>query len=397
MLLCETNGDKGTAMANEEHIARLKEGVAAWNAWALSLAAADLSGANLSDANLIDANLSRADLSGADLSGADLSRAALHLANLSRARLSDADLVDAKLSGADLKGADLSRADLFNALLIGANLIGADLVDANLIGANLIDADLNRAHLGDAKLGGADLTRANLIGANLIGANFKQANLSDANLTEAVLAETIFADLDLSSAIGLEACVHLGPSIIDYRTLHSSGSLPIPFLRGVGLPDSLIDYLPALFKQAVRYYSCFISYSTKDQTFADCIHADLQNKGVRCWFAPHDLPIGGIILDEIDAAVRLRDKVLLILSEQAIKSGWVKDEVNTAFEEERKRNQIVLFPIRLDDAVMNTNEAWAAKLRARNIGDFTCWKDPDQYKKGLERVLRDLAPKPKPP
>jgi hypothetical protein len=24
----------------------------------------------------------------------------------------------------------------------------------------------------------------------------------------------------------------------------------------------------------------------------------------------------------------------------------------------------------------------AAKLRARNIGDFTCWNDPEQYKKG---------------
>ena len=55
-----------------------------------------------------------------------------------------------------------------------------------------------------------------------------------------------------------------------------------------------------------------------------------------------------------------------------------------AFEEERKRDQIVLFPIRLDDAVMATNEAWAAKLGARHIGDFTCWTDPDAYKKSLE-------------
>src|ERR1700687_3129063 len=68
--------------------------------------------------------------------------------------------------------------------------------------------------------------------------------------------------------------------------------LPIPFLRGVGLPDRLIDYLPSLFDQAIQHYSCFISYSTKDQDFADRLHADLQNKGVRCWFAPHDLPIG---------------------------------------------------------------------------------------------------------
>jgi TIR domain len=37
--------------------------------------------------------------------------------------------------------------------------------------------------------------------------------------------------------------------------------------------------------------SCFISYLTKDQEFADRLYADLQNKGVQCWFAPHDLPI----------------------------------------------------------------------------------------------------------
>ena len=82
---------------------------------------------------------------------------------------------------------------------------------------------------------------------------------------------------------------------------------------------------------------------------------------------------------------------MLILSEHSIKSDWVEDEVTAGFEEERKREQIVLFPVRLDEAVMNTNEAWAAKLRARNIGDFRNWKDHDVYKKSFARVLRDLT------
>jgi hypothetical protein len=112
---------------------------------------------------------------------------------------------------------------------------------------------------------------------------------------------------------------------------------------------------------------------------------------VRCWFAPHDMPIGGKILDEIDFAIRYRDKVLLILSEHSIKSGWVEDEVSKAFAEERKREQTVLFPIRIDNAVMDTNEAWAAKLRDhRNIGDFRRWRDHESYKRSLNRVLRDL-------
>jgi hypothetical protein len=153
----------------------------------------------------------------------------------------------------------------------------------------------------------------------------------------------------------------------------------------------LIDYLPSLLNQPIQHYSCFISYSAKDDDFAKRIHADLQKSGVRCWFAPHDLPIGEGILEGIDAAIRLRDKVLLILSEHSIESGWVKDEVNTGFEEERKRKQNVLFPVRLDEAVMDTNEAWAAKLRARNIGDFRRWKEHDAYHQSFARVLHDLT------
>jgi len=57
----------------------------------------------------------------------------------------------------------------------------------------------------------------------------------------------------------------------------------------------------------------------------------------------------------------------------------------------------VLFPVRLDDAVMKTSEAWAAKLRrSRNIGDFRIWKDHDAYQAALKRVLRDLQIEPTP-
>jgi hypothetical protein len=143
--------------------------------------------------------------------------------------------------------------------------------------------------------------------------------------------------------------------------------------------------------QAIEYYSCFISHSTRDQEFAERIHADLQNKGVRCWFSPHDMPIGGKILDEIHTAIRLRDKVLLILSEHSIGSDWVRDEVLRTFAEERQRKQTVLFPVQLDNAVMDAREAWAVQLRdQRHIGDFQHWKDHDGYKRAFERVLRDL-------
>lgn len=191
--------------------------------------------------------------------------------------------------------------------------------------------------------------------------------------------------------MGLDECDHYGPSTIDFPTLSLSKNLPISFLRGCGLPDNLIDYLPSLGGDAIQFYSCFISYSAKDQVFADRFHADLQNKGVRCWFAPHDLPIGAKTRDAIDEAIRLRDKLLVILSKASIASGWVEREVNRAEAEELNRKEIVLFPVRVDNAVLSTNAPWAVRLREdRSIGDFRQWRKPTEYHKSLDRLLRDL-------
>jgi hypothetical protein len=93
-------------------------------------------------------------------------------------------------------------------------------------------------------------------------------------------------------------------------------------------------------------------------------------------------------IDTLDQAIRLRDKVLLVLSEVSIACEWVEDEVTRAFAEEQQREGTVLFPVRIDDAVFTTNEAWAVKPRDdRNIGDFRRWKDHDRYQKTLTRLL----------
>jgi pentapeptide repeat protein len=131
-------------MANDEHVALLKQGVAAWNAWRDKNPdiRPDLSGADLSKANLSGANLSGADLSFADLYAANLCAAFLSKANLSGANLSGAYLFAANLSGANLGAANLFAANLSGANLGAANLGGVDLQFATLVEADLTDADL---------------------------------------------------------------------------------------------------------------------------------------------------------------------------------------------------------------------------------------------------------------
>jgi hypothetical protein len=104
-----------------------------------------------------------------------------------------------------------------------------------------------------------------------------------------------------------------------------------------------------------------------------------------------DLKIGNKFRQHIDAAIHLQDKLLLLLSEHSIASTWVENEVEAALEKEDREPRGVLFPVRLDDAVMQTSSAWATTLRrTRHIGDFTNWTDPQAYQIAFERLLRDL-------
>jgi hypothetical protein len=144
-------------------------------------------------------------------------------------------------------------------------------------------------------------------------------------------------------------------------------------------------------QRPIDYYSVFISYSNKDAALAERLYADLQAQGVRCWYAPHGMQIGEPILSGIDWGIRLHDKLLLIVSESSVESGWVEQEVYLALARERIERRRVLFPIRIDDTVLESRQGWPAVVQDTiNIGDFRQWKDHFAYQVAFARLLRDL-------
>jgi uncharacterized protein YjbI with pentapeptide repeats len=357
----------GGLLANQDHLRRLRQGVEPWNAWRREhpKIPLDLSGANLREAELAQALLSGANLSETDLSGSNLIGAKLRQANLSRANLSKAHI-----NFADFWGADLQEADLHESHLFGANL--------------------GEANLGSAVLVGAELMEVSFVDANLDATDFQDTDLSGA----------IFSN-DLRRAKNLERVEAWGPSRISIDTLYrSDGQIPLAFLRATGVPENLITFLPSLVAPgAIQFYSCFISYSTKDQEFADRLHADLQNKGVRCWFAPHDVQGGKKLHEQIDEAIRRYERLLLILSPNSMNSKWVKTEIRNARKLEVAEKKRVLFPVRLasyaalrDWRLFDADEGedLATEIREYYIPDFSEWKNHDPYSRELEKLLRDL-------
>ncbi|TCK72029.1 pentapeptide repeat-containing protein [Acidipila rosea] len=194
-------------MANRHQLAKLQEGVGAWNEWikqhpdiGINLTKAKLQNAKLSNADLsgvdfFEANLDNADLSGANLSGAMLGSARMYSANLSGANLSSADLSHSNLRWANLSGANLSEATLDYALLVDTNMCGANLRSTQLGGAKLVAARMVEADLSEADISGADL-----VGAKLEHAKFCEADLSDAKLNSADLSGADLAGADLRSS-----------------------------------------------------------------------------------------------------------------------------------------------------------------------------------------------------
>ena len=213
---------------------------------------------------------------------------------------------------------------------------------------------------------------------------------------------TLFGDCDLSKAVGLHLVEHEGPSTLGIDTIYRSrGKIHESFVRGCGIPDGFITQMYSLVEavDGIQFYSCFISYSSKDDEFARRLHGKMRDAHLRVWFAPEEMKGGDLLIEQIETAIRVYDKLLIVLSKASLQKrmGYYRAEKRAqgrAPEQKRK-----LFPIRLVD--FETLRDWecfdadsgkdlAVELREYFIPDFSNWKDHDQFEAAFARLLKDL-------
>jgi len=113
----------------------------------------------------------------------------------------------------------------------------------------------------------------------------------------------------------------------------------------------------------------FISHSSKDADKAKEICCILEEKDVRCWMAPRDVPAGGSYGKEIMKAIRGCNIFLLLVSQNANVSEHVTTEIEIAFDAKK-----VIIPFMLEDVIYPEEIEYFLRRKQR-IDAFKSFED----------------------
>lgn len=126
----------------------------------------------------------------------------------------------------------------------------------------------------------------------------------------------------------------------------------------------------------------FISYSSMQSGEAHCIKEVIERMGYKCWIAPECIPIGSNYLREIPTALKRVQVVVLLLTQEAELSVWVKKEVATALG---KRKKVIPYRKKL----YQLGDEFTFLLEGVQI--LTDKENPDTYKSLMEEIERSLV------
>lgn len=124
----------------------------------------------------------------------------------------------------------------------------------------------------------------------------------------------------------------------------------------------------------------FISHVGCDKSFALQLASDLKAKDVSPWIDVHEIRVGEVILWKIEEALEESDYLIIVISQEAWNSEWVKAEITAAWERQIENKGKYILPVFYKDAKI------PLLLRGIKYADFRT-----DYQKGLEELMQVLV------
>ncbi len=129
--------------------------------------------------------------------------------------------------------------------------------------------------------------------------------------------------------------------------------------------------------------TAFISYASEDESVARTISDYLERTGVSCWIAPRDVRLGADYGSEIIDGIETSGVMVLVLSEHANSSEFVKREVERAVSKGKP-----IFPVRVREVVPSKS----LELFISSAEWIDAWQPPiEQYLERLADSIRSAA------
>jgi TIR domain len=175
--------------------------------------------------------------------------------------------------------------------------------------------------------------------------------------------------------------------------LFANSSLPIVDTR-------VAEWEAALEKKQTSFYTStasltsgriFISYSSRDKTFAAELEANLTKDGFSCWRDEHALT-SGRITKQLQRAILSNDVVLVVLSEASLASDWVRWELDSARTVEKTTGRDLICPIAIDSSWQSWAEDPVLKrevLKYHVVG-FGGWQSPEAFAECYQKLTLGL-------
>ncbi len=129
----------------------------------------------------------------------------------------------------------------------------------------------------------------------------------------------------------------------------------------------------------------FISYSSKDKTFARQLADSIAFYGVPYFLDEREIKVGENITVKVYSALERATHVIYVISKNSIKSKWVEEELSVAKMRQLKNQGCLILPLLIDQVNPPSS------VTHIKYADFRKWKVKEFYFEALQELLMALG------